>query len=332
MLSKVNTWKSGTTEGADQARRTRCLLKVVTCFMVTVLVNPGLVYAQSGGDSGSFLRLGIGIRALSMGGAFTSLADDAAAVYWNPAGMGMLHATRRRGSLMYRSMSLDRRQVAISYTQHLSENGGGVGFALIHLGVDNIDGRNINGQRTGSLSDSENAILLSFSPDIHARISVGLTMKLLVYRLGGQSAKGFGGDIGFIARPIDPLSVGFIFRDVGTRITWDTAGLFSRNVQRSETLPRSFTIGASYRFWQERMTVAVDIESAQRRDSEVHIGAEFNLPGQFAARTGLRGGQFTAGTGFVTSYRSTSVRLNYVFLNDRIGAGDTHAIEWEVGF
>ena len=133
-------------------------------------------------------------------------------------------------------MSLDRRQVAISYTQHLSENGGGVGFALIHLGVDNIDGRNINGQRTGSLSDSENAILLSFSPDIHARISVGLTMKLLVYRLGGQSAKGFGGDIGFIARPIDPLSVGFIFRDVGTRITWDTAGLFSRNVQRSEIL------------------------------------------------------------------------------------------------
>ena len=88
MLSKVNTWKSGTTEGADKARRTRCLLRVVTCFMVTVLVNPGRVYAQSGGDSGSFLRLGIGIRALSMGGAFTSLADDAAAVYWNPAGMG----------------------------------------------------------------------------------------------------------------------------------------------------------------------------------------------------------------------------------------------------
>ena len=39
MLSKVNTWKSGTTEGADQARRTRCLLRVVTCFMVTVLVR-----------------------------------------------------------------------------------------------------------------------------------------------------------------------------------------------------------------------------------------------------------------------------------------------------
>ena len=302
------------------------------CILLTGLMPNKKGYAQSGGDSGAFLRLGIGIRALGMGGAFTSIADNSAAVYWNPAGMGLLNSSRRQGSFMYRAMSLDRKQVSLSYTQHLTDTGGGVGFALVHLGVDQIDGRDINGRPTGSLSDSENAILLSFSPEIHARVSVGLTMKFLLYNLAGHSAKGFGGDIGFMIHPVDSFSFGFILRDVGTRINWDTTGLFSRNVQRRETFPRSMTLGASYTSWQKWIILAADVEAAQRRDAEIHFGAEFNLPRRFAVRCGLRNGQFTAGTGIITSIKSTRVRLNYVYLNDRISAGDMHALEWEVGF
>ena len=37
--------------------------------------------------NGSDLGLGVGARAMSMGGAFSALADDASALYWNPAGM-----------------------------------------------------------------------------------------------------------------------------------------------------------------------------------------------------------------------------------------------------
>ena len=37
--------------------------------------------------AGEFLALGVGARALGMGGAFVSLADDATAAYWNPAGI-----------------------------------------------------------------------------------------------------------------------------------------------------------------------------------------------------------------------------------------------------
>ena len=37
--------------------------------------------------SAAFLEIGAGARALAMGGAYVSVADDANSMYWNPAGM-----------------------------------------------------------------------------------------------------------------------------------------------------------------------------------------------------------------------------------------------------
>lgn len=40
--------------------------------------------------SGSDLGMGIGARAIGLGGAFVALADDASAIFWNPAGLTQL--------------------------------------------------------------------------------------------------------------------------------------------------------------------------------------------------------------------------------------------------
>lgn len=59
----------------------RCLLAAAALTMLVVSPAFATKYA------GEFLKVHVGARAIGMGSAFTSVADDATAPYWNPAGM-----------------------------------------------------------------------------------------------------------------------------------------------------------------------------------------------------------------------------------------------------
>lgn len=62
---------------------------LMLAVLPATLSGQGFVPAKYGGD---FLDAGAGARALGMGGAFSSLAADASAMYWNPAGLVHLRA------------------------------------------------------------------------------------------------------------------------------------------------------------------------------------------------------------------------------------------------
>lgn len=66
-----------------------------TFILIVLILHPG--YCQGnvkfGRLYGSDLGMGIGARAVSMGGAFVSVADDPSAVFWNPAGLTDLNGT-----------------------------------------------------------------------------------------------------------------------------------------------------------------------------------------------------------------------------------------------
>ena len=65
-----------------------------------------LVPLRSIGNSLSTLEgIGIGPRALGMGGAFVALADDASSVYWNPAGMAFIKNPTFYGEISARRRS-----------------------------------------------------------------------------------------------------------------------------------------------------------------------------------------------------------------------------------
>ena len=68
--------------------------KLLILISILILVTecnaqlfPTLGGQRAGISSLQFLKIGVGGRASAMGDAFIAIADDASALYWNPAGL-----------------------------------------------------------------------------------------------------------------------------------------------------------------------------------------------------------------------------------------------------
>ena len=122
---------------------------VISAMLIGVL--PAAAGTGVAKYAGEFISLGVGARALSMGGAFVALANDVTAGYWNPAGLShmvypqvtLMHA-EQFGSLV----NYDYGAVAMPFGTNAS-----LGLSIIRLGVDDIpDTRNAGIDQFGNLT------------------------------------------------------------------------------------------------------------------------------------------------------------------------------------
>ena len=67
------------------------MIKIIQNIFLCGLVIFSFLHAvdKTGTTAAKFLSLGVGSKAVGMGGAFTSVANDATAMYWNPAGLSL---------------------------------------------------------------------------------------------------------------------------------------------------------------------------------------------------------------------------------------------------
>ncbi|HPT47104.1 MAG TPA: UPF0164 family protein, partial [Candidatus Rifleibacterium sp.] len=80
---------------------------LTTLFMAALsLSTMSTAHAESAGQAGAYLKMGVGARALGMGSAFTAVADDSTASFWNPAGLARLE--KSEGSFMHADLTMDR--------------------------------------------------------------------------------------------------------------------------------------------------------------------------------------------------------------------------------
>jgi hypothetical protein len=73
-------------------------LLVLTATLALATATPARAQSlfgdqRVGTSSGTFLRIGIGARAVGLGEAFVAVANDPSAIYWNPAGLASLQRT-----------------------------------------------------------------------------------------------------------------------------------------------------------------------------------------------------------------------------------------------
>lgn len=79
-----------------------------------------------GTSSGTFLRIGLGARAVGLGESFVAVANDPSAIYWNPAGLASLQ--RSELMLTHVEWPAEIRYDHLVYVMPVSKLGGSVGF------------------------------------------------------------------------------------------------------------------------------------------------------------------------------------------------------------
>ncbi|MCC3153119.1 PorV/PorQ family protein [Hymenobacter sp. BT770] len=238
--------------------------------------------------SNEFLNIGVGARALGMGKVQVSLADNATAGYWNPA--GLVNQTHKYdGVLMHSELfsGVVKNDYA-AFSMPLDDKSA-IGASVMRLGVDNIaDTRNLINEygyvdysKIEFFSVADYALLLSYSRKLGnvEGLSLGANGKI-IYRNIGKFAHGygFGIDAG-LQYNYKGWNLGLMARDITTTFTqWNiNADEYQKGVSSTIangndptpknsaeiTLPR-FVLGAGRRFVLPKefsALVAVDLEA-----------------------------------------------------------------------
>ncbi len=236
-----------------------------------------------------------GIRALGMGGAFTGVADDASAPYWNPAGIGRFSAVEFRAEYarpFTGAANIDINDVDFAFAYPFGNWGtmlGGydyLGNYLYNEGV-GIFSYGLGLLKRKPLLVGFNARLYSVNYSVGGLSSVdaGQVKKDLLFSNYGFGESAFGFDLGALYRYRNKWTVGVSLFNLNAPST-------SLNPDDQDELPLTGRIGISYLF--KRLTGALDLEYRDQyfMDSKpvyIHTGVEQEL---FRKRLHLRAGAF----------------------------------------
>ncbi len=232
-------------------------------------------------------------RIIAMGGAYVAVADDANAVFLNPAGLG-----RQRSndfSLNHGSLLNDLDQYSFSVDVGLAEYGKlGVGYNVI--GTYNIQITDASGNLIGTCEWYNKDIAISYGLQIYDWFLFGLkahrlSLESKTYCSSGESfsledaeGEGYGLDIGILLRPFKDFYVGLSIGDFYTTN-------LKRNSGVSDKIPTSAVLGVAYQPIKDRVLLAMDLQcdnTEQNIDVDsISIGSEFFLAKWFKFRLGV---------------------------------------------
>jgi len=263
-------------------------LHSVLLMSVLVLGLSGVhsAVAQIGGLPGAFSRLGFGARGIGMGNVMTSITGGEVSAYYNPA---LLPWTdRRSATATFGILAFDRSLNFLNYSQPLPPNAG-ISAGIINAGVSDIDGRDGDGEQTGSLRTSENQFFLAFGVRLKQGFSLGINIKLYYYHLYTDvTSATVGVDFG-LAYPVSPqLTLAASVRDVGSKYKWDTSKLYGQSGQSSEDrFPQLYILAASYALPDSIGIVAGEVEFSSAKSALARVGAEVPIIPEVTVRAGI---------------------------------------------
>ena len=277
--------------------------RILNTFIVFALVA-STALADSDAGRESVFSVGVGGRALGMGGGFTSLADDATSVYFNPAGLGLLEYQE----LTFMHMDLFE-GTKLNFGSWVAPGKNyGVGIGYMRIGTDDLI-RMQNFVPLGTFDYSQSQFLFSIGAKAGKNVAIGGTVKAVNQEIDMESDWAMGVDAGMIIMPHKNVRIGIAARDAVT----PTIKL--RTVE--EETPTSVAGGIGIVKYplseQTKFSGSVEFEKFGDRTEKIHTGGELLFDDTYAIRGGYDRDNVSLGVGY--AFRMFSIDYAYKILD-----------------
>ena len=327
--------------------------------IILIILSVSLFATRYAGD---FLAIGTGVRAIGMGGAFTSLADDGAAIFWNPSGISKIRDTEIDLMRAYLYNGLAKYD-NFNFIQPLP-NELTIGFNWTRLTIDNIplflekhlvynvDYRstfpqwNLPAEPDGYFSDIDDIFQFAFSKHIHYDLNLGWLFFDVPFDLH------FGGNVKYIKRKIynnlgtgtgfdlsallttdlgilldieslGKINYGVNFQNIGgTSISWDTQSKHTDKILFNTRV--GFSLVQPLNIIHSQLILSTDKSYVYKRTA--YYGMELLYREFIGGRLGLNDSHFSTGL----SFKIYDIHIDYGFTTNNLGG--SHRIGVRVYF
>lgn len=247
-------------------------------------VSSSLLGETRNANTASFLKIGAGAKATALGGAFVAVADDASAGYWNPAGLAQLNGPII--SLADRTPVMDTNYASMAIASPIKRLGF-IGLSAIYYGSGDVATYDDYGVSTGTLSDRETAIILSYAYNLN-QLLLGMNVKYIYQGMnsndiGSSSYDGIGTDLAILYKVYEHLTVGANFHSKYKMAGDNDSGVTNES-------PINIRTGAYYKANLSRdnlFNFMIDLNQTKAYPLKLHLGTELVLNDVIALRVGL---------------------------------------------
>lgn len=264
-----------------RSRHGLILIAGLLAFMLPANAIATEPFAKVGTFAMQFLKLGVSARATGMGSAFTAIADDATATYWNPA--GIVDVTRTNVSLNHTFWPAD---VSLDYATavfSLPFLPGAWGVSARALSIDpQIERTIFLPEGTGQEFDAgDMSFGISYAQYFTDKFSAGSTIHFIHSGLAEKSVNTYAIDFGLIYRiGFRGMRLGMMIQSLGGKVNYD---------DRESKLPTLFKVGLAMDAYQAGLhSVQAVGEFSHPSDNieRVNFGGEYGFNQFFFLRGG----------------------------------------------
>jgi len=171
-----------------------------------------------GTTAAGFLKIGIGSRAISLGGAFVAESSDLSALYWNPAGLARLNSGAVSLTHTEYLADIDYNYAAVGIPLGAA---GTVAASIILLDSGDMEVRTVaRPEGTGEFFKAQDfALQLSYARALTTNFSIGTTVKYISESIWHSKASGFAFDVGVLfTTPYPRLRLGANMANFGGKM------------------------------------------------------------------------------------------------------------------